>query len=331
MSGVQFVKSKADFQLYLSNNKYLIANFTASWCGPCQAIKPLVDDLYAEPLYGKLEIVRIDLDANQELATQYNVTAVPTFLFFENGEVVDTVRGASAKLKDSFEQLRAKADSDPTAIARAGNATTSAAPAPASSAALKEIVSFIPKGYSVLNDNVHFGDFEALNTQALNSNTSIKDVFDLSKPSTSVFSDADSQILLYVPLTHISKIYSILIKTKKPVQVSETTLLDEDDAEETQLPNLIKVWGNKLNILAFEDAAGDNAAPHIEKLSLPDEEGWYECRLKFVRFQNVQSLNLFFDGDDDDFHTVIDKIAIVGLGGEQKDQNIIDKLRGEDQ
>lgn len=308
-----------------------MANFTAQWCGPCQAIKPLVDQMYDNPDYSKVEVVRVDLDTQQLLAARYSITSIPTFLFFNHGEVVEKVSGATPKIQEEFQKLNEKAKGDTSAGDRAGNGTSSAPkPNDASVPVLKEITKYVPKGYNVLNDTVYGGDFEALNTLPLNKTSSVKDVFDLSNPESTVFSDADSQMLLYVPLTHISKVYSVLIKTSTPENVSDSHNLDADDLDEIQRPNLIKIWGNKLNILSFDDAASDTNPSHQETLDLK-EDGWYECRLKYVRFQNVQGLNIFIDGDDDDSHTVVEKIVIIGIGGEEKDHhNMMDKLVGEE-
>lgn len=318
---INFVKSTEDFDNYVSNNKYLVANFTASWCGPCQAIKPLVDSIYSDQNYLKIEIVRVDLDSQSEIASRYNVTAIPTFIFFEAGNAVETIKGATPKIKDSIESFKNKAEQDPDAKVRAGNGGQVKKDEPI----LKEIGQLVPKGYQILNDNIFSGDFEALNCESLNKTKSVKQLFDLNAKN-GIYSDADSQLLLYVPFTNISKVYLVLIKTSK-VEIDDNSNLDEDDLDECQYPNLIKIWPNKLGILSFDDAVSDKSPAHIEALSLSD--GWYECRLKYVRFQNVQSLNIFFDGDDSDYHTVVEKVVIVGVSGEEKEQNM-DKLHGEE-
>lgn len=324
MSEIQFVQSEKDFDTYLSLNKYLVAYFTASWCGPCQAIKPVVDALYNDSRFQAIEVVKIDIDTQQALACKYQITSVPTFLFMENGKIVDTMRGAGKQVVEHFATLQQKAGND--AQPRRGNGTKneeSSALEPAYSDELKE---FIPKGYSVLNDLVFPGDFVSLNTLPLSKSSRVKDVFNLKEFTTAIVSDADSQMLLYVPLTHISKIYSILIKYKKIDTASDNDNLDADDLEESQKPNLLKLWGNKSNILSFDDADGQSGL-HEENLDI--QEGWNEVKVKYVRFQNIQNLNIFIDGEDSDYHTMIEKIAIIGVGGEEKDQNILEKLAGE--
>ena len=148
-----------------------------------------------------------------------------------------------------------------------------------------------------------------------------------------VISDSDSQLLFYIPFLNISKIYSILVKvksTKTYKEVDESALdVDSDDLDEIQPPNLIKVWCNTQSILSFDEASADTSAPHIEKVSTNDEEQWLDIKFKFVRFQNVQNLTIFVDGEDEDYHTVIEKIVIVGVNGESKEQGKINQIDDE--
>lgn len=323
-TSISFVKSTADFNLYLANNKYIVANFTASWCGPCQASKPMIDQIYADSAFLKVEVVRVDLDSQQELARKYEITSVPTFLFIQNGQVIDRVSGIN--VKPGFDKLKQLADGDDSVIGRKGNGTSPEALG--ASTELKQIKDYVPKGYQILNDTIYFGDFQALNILPLNKSGSIRDIFLLEKDNSFIFSDADSQMLLYVPLVHISRVHSIILKIRKPESVCDETNLDAEECdEETQLPNLMKIWGNKMDILSFDDAAGDNNASHVEQIGETDDHCWYQCKLKYVRFQKVQSLNIFIDGDDEDNHTMVEKIAIVGVSGEEKDHHgLVEKL-----
>ena len=69
-----------------------LVDFSASWCGPCKQLLPVIEDL-ASDYDGRVRIAKVDLDSNQEIAIRYGVQAVPTLLFFENGEVVDRLVG----------------------------------------------------------------------------------------------------------------------------------------------------------------------------------------------------------------------------------------------
>ncbi|KAI5966229.1 txl1 [Candida pseudojiufengensis] len=324
---IQFVKSTKDFEDYLNHNKYVIANFTASWCGPCQAIKPLLDQAYTK--FTNIEIVKVDLDSQKDLARNYTVTAVPTFIFFESGKEQSRIRGANAEeLMKNLASCNEKAQGE----TRKGNGSnfTSESSNAINSAEYKELRDKIPKGYDVLNSHIDFGSFEALNIKSLYQNSEVKDVLKLDKKSeSSIISDSDSQILIVIPFLNISKIYSIFIKSSKNVKKEKLTI-DEEDIEEIQQPNLFKIWPNKQNIISFEDASNDSKTPHIEKLDGDFDSDWIELKLKFVKFQNVQNLTIFIDGDDEDYHTIIDKIIIVGVNGESKEQKSLASLEQEE-
>lgn len=325
---IQFVRSTKEFDDYVSKNKYLVANFTALWCQPCQQIKPVIDKLYESGAYEKIEFNRVDLDQQRDLAIRYNVSSIPTFIYLEDGKEVSRVSGANLpEIVNKLDLLAEKARSDSSA-GRFGSGNS--AKTLASNSELSGVSKLIPPGFEILNNSIDFGQFEALNALVLDksSESDIRNLFKLDfKGSITVLSDADSQLLFHVPLLNISKVYSIFIKFRDPstITVKEDQELDEEELKsETQLPNLIKVWPNRA--VSFDDAT-DNSAAHIEKIEAT--EGWHECKFKFVRFQNVQNLSIFLDGDDEDYHTLIEKIIIVGVNGDSKEQAKLQKLDDE--
>lgn len=76
-----------------SRDSLILVDFWADWCGPCHSLAPLIDQL-AEKLNGALNVVKVDTDAEQELAGQYGVQSLPTLLLFRDGEIVDQLIGA---------------------------------------------------------------------------------------------------------------------------------------------------------------------------------------------------------------------------------------------
>ncbi len=74
----------------------ILVDFWATWCGPCQVIAPVLEQLAAE-YAGRVRIAKVDVDSNQRTAMRFNVRSIPSVLFFKNGHHVDTVIGAVPK------------------------------------------------------------------------------------------------------------------------------------------------------------------------------------------------------------------------------------------
>ena len=102
---VQKVATLAEFNNLISSNpgKLIVVDFTATWCGPCQFIKPIFHQL-AEENTGSI-FVQVDVDENSETAEEVGVSAMPTFFFYKDGNVVEQFAGANAdKLKASVQK-----------------------------------------------------------------------------------------------------------------------------------------------------------------------------------------------------------------------------------
>ncbi|MGX1768391.1 thioredoxin [Dietzia sp. NPDC055340] len=86
----------ADSVLTASGSKPVLVDFWATWCRPCTMMAPVLDEL-AGAEADKLTVAKVDVEANQELAAEYQITAIPAMLLFSGGEVVKRITGAKSK------------------------------------------------------------------------------------------------------------------------------------------------------------------------------------------------------------------------------------------
>jgi thioredoxin 1 len=80
----------------LSSDTPVLVDFWAEWCGPCKRVAPLLDELASE-MDGKVRIAKLNVDENQQIAYQFQVSSIPTFILFKNGQMADRMMGAMPK------------------------------------------------------------------------------------------------------------------------------------------------------------------------------------------------------------------------------------------
>ena len=80
----------------LKSNVPVLVDFWAAWCGPCRMVAPILDEL-ADEMDGKVRVAKLNVDENQGIAYQFQVSSIPTFILFKDGKMADRMLGAMPK------------------------------------------------------------------------------------------------------------------------------------------------------------------------------------------------------------------------------------------
>ncbi|KAJ5175101.1 uncharacterized protein N7482_000978 [Penicillium canariense] len=324
------ISSTEQFSTLLSSSRFVVADFYADWCGPCKAIAPVYDSL-AQQLSrpNHITFTKINGDNQKELAQAYSVRAYPTFIVFDTGRKIETVAGANPqKLNEVIRRLASEATKSDGGSGEGSGAGWMGAEVAARYTDVTDQVD--TKGLDLLNRDNQFGEPRVL--------------FDTSKPSALagkgkgtdegsssgadwVESDTDEQLMLYVPFQSKLKVHSLHV-TSFPPAAGE----GDDDDELPMRPRTLKLYTNTSHVLGFEQAEDANPVQTIE--IQPEQwdakTGTATVDLRFVKFQNVTSLVLFFvDGDGDSEKLRVDRIRIIGDAGEKRVMGKLEKIGDE--
>lgn len=93
MKTVEYIQEQ-EFDSLITSNELVVFDFTATWCGPCKMIAPLMDKL-AEEYEDRAKVFKVDLDKNQSLAKRLSIRSIPAVMIYKNGNLMETIVGVT--------------------------------------------------------------------------------------------------------------------------------------------------------------------------------------------------------------------------------------------
>lgn len=92
MGSVAFIQDETEFDTLLKTEALVVIDCTASWCGPCKLVAPLMDQL-AEEYGDRAKVFKLDLDNNKFAAQRFGIRSIPAVMYFKQGELMETLVG----------------------------------------------------------------------------------------------------------------------------------------------------------------------------------------------------------------------------------------------
>ncbi|CAK7274049.1 Thioredoxin-like protein 1 [Sporothrix epigloea] len=319
-SKVSQITSASQFDSLLKSSKVVVADFFATWCGPCKMIAPVFEKIAAQlGQKDAVTFVKIDTDQQKDIASKYSIRAMPTFLLFRDGKEIERVQGADPR---KLESLVTKVAQEANMAGGAGEgASGSSSGGPLWNGA------GLPRGYSDITHNVEVHRTELLNLDDAAAG-SVRVLFAPGKPSGKsealtasaadwVESDTDEQLMLFVPMQSSAKLHTLQI-TSHPT-------------EDAARPQLIKLYSNSPHNLGFDEAEGTQATQEITiKPTEWNDQATVSIPLKFVKFQNISSLVLFVVSAEDGAEKVrLDRVRLIGEVGDKREMGKLEKIDDE--
>ena len=102
------IQNIQEYNNTLAQDKPVLVDFFAEWCGPCQALMPILNN-FSQKNEGQVEVIKVNVDRHPELAQQFGVRSIPALFFIEDKKVVDKLVGlqSEARLQESLDSILA--------------------------------------------------------------------------------------------------------------------------------------------------------------------------------------------------------------------------------
>ncbi|KAG6794680.1 thioredoxin-like protein 1 [Apis mellifera caucasica] len=265
MGAVRVINDDGQFygEMASAGTKLVVVDFTATWCGPCQRIAPIFEQLSLK--YPNAVFLKVDVDKCAETAAMQGVSAMPTFIFYRNQTKLGLCQGADPTgLESKILQFYGSGDLEDSESPVSGH---------------MDLATFITKAQSeCLNESDDHNFLQCLNTD---------DGY--------LESECDEQLILSIAFSQAVKVHSLKIKAPKD-----------------KGPKNIKLFINQPRTIDF-DMADSNTSIQDLTLSAKDIEEGNPIALRYVKFQNVQNIQIFVkDNQTGNEVTRIDHLAIFG-------------------
>ncbi|MFM8308935.1 MAG: thioredoxin [Microcystis aeruginosa] len=92
MGTATFIQNETEFDSLLKSESVLVVDCTATWCGPCKLVAPLIDRL-ADDYSDRAKVFKLDLDNNKPVAKRFGIRSIPAVMVFKQGELIETLIG----------------------------------------------------------------------------------------------------------------------------------------------------------------------------------------------------------------------------------------------
>ncbi|MFM7880414.1 MAG: thioredoxin [Microcystis panniformis] len=92
MGTATFIQNETEFDSLLKSESLLVVDCTATWCGPCKLVAPLIDRL-ADDYRDRAKVFKLDLDNNKPVAKRFGIRSIPAVMVFKQGELIETLVG----------------------------------------------------------------------------------------------------------------------------------------------------------------------------------------------------------------------------------------------